>query len=102
MGTAAGHPPSLPAHGAAMRRVQHRRAPSVERPMPRYQHDPEGLRLPIKLDSTSNGEFVPVPLEPMHLHARNLAFANATLHAKQLGESRREFLVSLCGAATTL
>jgi len=24
--------------------------------------DPEGKRLPIKLDSTSNGEFVPVPL----------------------------------------
>jgi len=24
--------------------------------------DPEGKRLPIKLDSTSNGEFLPVPL----------------------------------------
>jgi len=24
--------------------------------------DPEGKRLPIKLDATSNGEFVPVPL----------------------------------------
>src|SRR4026207_2237235 len=28
--------------------------------------DPEGLRLPIKLDTTSNGEFAPVPLEPYH------------------------------------
>ena len=25
-------------------------------------NDPDGRRLPIKLDSTSNGEFVPVPL----------------------------------------
>jgi hypothetical protein len=25
--------------------------------------DPEGRRLPIKLDSTSNGEFVPIPLD---------------------------------------
>ena len=24
--------------------------------------DPEGLRLPIKIDPTSNGEFVPIPL----------------------------------------
>ena len=24
--------------------------------------DPQGKRLPIKLDSTSNGEFIPVPL----------------------------------------
>ena len=24
--------------------------------------DPEGRRLPIKLDTTSNGEFAPVPL----------------------------------------
>ena len=70
--------------------------------MSRSQHDPEGLRLPIKLDSTSNGEFEPVPLEPIHHHARNLALANATLHARRLGIARRDFLVSLCGAATTL
>ena len=25
-------------------------------------HDPEGLRLPIKIDTTSNGEFLPLPL----------------------------------------
>ncbi len=24
--------------------------------------DPEGLRLPVKLDATSNGEFAPIPL----------------------------------------
>jgi hypothetical protein len=28
----------------------------------RFEVDPEGKRLPIKLDSTSNGEFVPVAL----------------------------------------
>jgi predicted TIM-barrel fold metal-dependent hydrolase len=70
--------------------------------MHRYRHDPDGLRLPIKLDSTSNGEFEPVPLEAIHHHARNLALAEATINARRLGESRREFLVSLCGAATTL
>lgn len=70
--------------------------------MPRHRIDPEGLRLPIKLDSTSNGEFEPVPLAPIHHHARNLAFANATFHARRLGIARRDFLVSLCGAASTL
>ena len=29
---------------------------------PRHRVDPDGQRLPIKLDSTSNGEFLPVPL----------------------------------------
>jgi uncharacterized protein len=70
--------------------------------MARYRHDPDGLRLPIKLDSTSNGEFEPVPLDPIHHHARNLAFAEATINAGRVGKSRRDFLVSLCGAATTL
>lgn len=69
---------------------------------PGARHDPDGLRLPIKLDSTSNGEFVPVPLEPVHHHARRLALEMATANARRLGQSRREFLVSLCGAATTL
>ena len=68
----------------------------------RSQHDPEGLRLPIKLDSTSNGEFVPVPLQPVHHYARQLALDAATLNARRLGQSRRRFLVSLCGAASTL
>jgi len=64
--------------------------------------DPDGLRLPIKLDSTSNGEFVPVPLEPVHHHARSLAFDNASAHARRLGVSRRQFMISACGAASTL
>jgi predicted TIM-barrel fold metal-dependent hydrolase len=64
--------------------------------------DPDGLRLPIKLDSTSNGEYAPIPLEPVHRVARREALAAATDNARRLGLGRREFLVSACGAATTL
>jgi uncharacterized protein len=64
--------------------------------------DPDGTRLPIKLDSTSNGEFEPVPLQPEHHHARSLAMELAGEHARRLGLTRRRFLVSACGAATTL
>lgn len=70
--------------------------------MRRNRHDPDGLRLPIKLDSTSNGEFVPVPLEPIHHRARQRALEDATANARRLGQSRRDFLVSSCGAATAL
>ena len=66
------------------------------------RHDPDGLRLPIKVDSTSNGEFEPVPLEAIHHHAKRLAMDAATRNARRLGQSRRDFLVSSCGAATTL
>src|SRR5262245_65917443 len=64
--------------------------------------DPEGRRLPIKVDTTSNGEFAPVPLSPAN-HAGNcLAHEAATRNAKRLGMARRDFLVSVCGAASTL
>lgn len=64
--------------------------------------DPNGQRLPIKLDSTSNGEFEPVPLAPIHRYACDHALARATEHARRQGRSRRDFLVSACGAASTL
>src|SRR4029079_4250576 len=64
--------------------------------------DPEGTRLPIKLDATSNGEFVPVPLSRANRHANHLAQERATANAKRLGLARRKFLVSACGAASTL
>ena len=64
--------------------------------------DPEGTRLPIKLDTTSNGEFVPVPLTRANREANSLARAAALRNAKRLGVSRRAFLVSACGAASTL
>ncbi len=64
--------------------------------------DPEGQRLPIKLDSTSNGEFAPVPLDPSLRHANALATEWAHRFARRLNQSRRGFLVSACGAASTL
>jgi len=64
--------------------------------------DPEGKRLPIKLDPTSNGEYQPVPLAPANIAANRLAHEAASANAKQLGLTRRKFLVSSCGAASTL
>ena len=64
--------------------------------------DPEGRRLPIKLDATSNGEYEPVPLTTMARHAR--AEANAAIDdaVRRLGIPRRRYLVSMLGAAGTL
>jgi uncharacterized protein len=64
--------------------------------------DPDGERLPIKLDGTSNGEFVPFAID------RAAASANETAHGwidrfvKRRGVSRRRFLTSASGAAATL
>lgn len=70
--------------------------------MRRFLNDPEGLRLPVKLDTTSNGEFTPVPLEAVHLLANETAQRAATQHARGLGLSRREFMVSAAGTASVL
>jgi hypothetical protein len=64
--------------------------------------DPEGKRLPIKLDSTSNGEFVPVPLSGVNRSANRLAHDLAFQNSKKLSLEKRRFLVSACGAASTL
>jgi predicted TIM-barrel fold metal-dependent hydrolase len=64
--------------------------------------DPEGKRLPIKLDTTTNGEFAPVPLEPVHHAIRRHAHEQATHIARKLHIGRRQFLTSTCGAASTL
>ncbi len=68
----------------------------------RYRHDPEGQRLPVKIDSTSNGEFAPLPLDRTCRLANRFAHERATENARRAGLGRREFLVSLCGAASTL
>jgi len=68
----------------------------------RYRHDPDGTRLPIKLDTTTNGEFAPIALAPVHRLARAFAFDAAARAARRLNLSRRAFLVSACGAASTL
>ena len=64
--------------------------------------DPEGKRLPIKVDSTSNGEFAPVPLDAANRRANQLAQDWASENARRRGTSRRKFMVSACGAASTL
>ena len=68
----------------------------------KFQADAEGFRLPIKVDTTSNGEFVPIPLTKVNQEANRLALRRATDNARVTGGSRRGFLRSSCGAATTL
>jgi predicted TIM-barrel fold metal-dependent hydrolase len=64
--------------------------------------DPDGRRLPVKLDTTTNGEFAPIPLDASHRHANHLAHEWAGEAAKKLRRSRRAFLTTLSGAASTL
>ena len=66
------------------------------------RYDPEGRRLPVKLDTTTNGEFEPLPLAPVHHRANRLASEMAAVNARRRSLGRRDFLVSICGAATTL
>ena len=58
--------------------------------------------LPIKVDSTSNGEFRPVTLTEPVARANREAGRLIGEHANRVGLGRRAFLQSLCGAATTL
>jgi uncharacterized protein len=67
-----------------------------------FQNDPAGRRLPVKLDTATNGEYEPIPLAPVHHEARFLAHESATANAKRLGLTRRGFLVSASGVASTL
>src|SRR5262249_42405809 len=64
----------------------------------KHMIDPEGRRLPIKLDTTSNGEFAPVPLSAANLAGNRLAHEAASHNAKRLGVGRREFLAAAGGA----
>jgi predicted TIM-barrel fold metal-dependent hydrolase len=68
----------------------------------RYTNDPDGTRLPVKLDTTTNGEFAPIPLEEIHRRANHAAMEAANANARRLGLDRRSFLVSACGVASTL
>ena len=68
----------------------------------RYRHDPDGSRLPIKLDTATNGEFAPRPLDPHSRAANRLASERAGELSKRTGLSRRGFLTTSCGAAATL
>ncbi len=64
--------------------------------------DAAGQALPIKLDSTSNGEFSPVMLDEPQNFANHKAHEAANSAAKKLNQKRRTFLKSSCGAAATL
>jgi predicted TIM-barrel fold metal-dependent hydrolase len=68
----------------------------------KHRIDPDGERLPIKLDTTTNGEFVPVPLSPANRAANRFARRAAVENAKRLGMNRRDFLTSACGIVSTL
>lgn len=70
--------------------------------MPKHDLDPEGKRLPIRIDGTSNGEFFPLSLSPPQLLTNRLAHEATSENARRLGLGRRAFLVSSAGAATTL
>jgi hypothetical protein len=60
------------------------------------------MHLPIKLDTTSNGEFAPVALDAAAQHARASAREELTKAADRVGMDRRRYLVSTLGAAATL
>jgi uncharacterized protein len=62
----------------------------------------EPLALPIKIDSTTNGEFWPRALDALLSNRLGRARAAAPDHARRLGLSRRDYLSSTCGAALTL
>jgi hypothetical protein len=64
--------------------------------------DQAGIRLPIKIDTTSNGEFMPVRLSRANREANLRAHEEASSNAKRLNLSKRQFLISACGAASTL
>ena len=68
----------------------------------RYRNDPDGTRLPIKVDTATNGEYWPRPLE-RHSHAANdIAHARGSQNSRRVNMTRRSFLASTCGAASTL
>ena len=58
--------------------------------------------LPIKIDSTSNGQFAPIPLDGPATAANRHALEKTGDDAKHAGLERRDFLASACGAASTL
>ena len=68
----------------------------------RLPWDEEDPGLPITLTPVANDEFVPAPLSPIVREAIRRARAACEENARWTGMSRRRFLLSACGAATTL
>lgn len=67
-----------------------------------FDFDPDGVRLPIKIDRATNGEYAPTALTPAQRAANAQAHEAADANAKRLGLGRRDFLISASGAAATL
>lgn len=59
-------------------------------------------RLPIEIESVSNGEYVPLPLSRSLVRARERALERVAANARRAGVPRRAFLKSACAAATVL
>ncbi|HEX2241186.1 MAG TPA: amidohydrolase family protein [Actinomycetota bacterium] len=62
----------------------------------------EDSGLPIKFGPCSNAEYEPEPLSDFHREVIRRAREACEANARRTGMSRREFLLSLCVAATTL
>jgi len=58
--------------------------------------------LPIKFGPCSNAEYDPEPLSPFLQETVRLAREACDRNARRTGMTRRQFLLSICGAATTL
>ncbi|MCM8557747.1 amidohydrolase family protein [Sphingomicrobium sediminis] len=68
----------------------------------KHDLDPDGTRLPIRYDTTTNGEFSPLPADARQRAINEAAQAMAGEHARRLGLGRRAFLTSTMGAASVL
>ena len=64
--------------------------------------DPDGRRLPIKVDTATNAEYEPRPLSVLERAANRHAHGMVDRAAQVTGQTRRNFLKSLAGAAATL
>lgn len=64
--------------------------------------DPEGRRLPIKIDTASNGEHAPQPLSRYERAANAHAQKRVSEAARRTGLGRRAFLKTCAGSAATL
>ncbi len=56
-------------------------------------------RLPVKLDSTTNGEYWPRPVPAALEQVRHQVLTQAQEDSRRMGISRRDYLASSCGAA---
>ncbi|HEX8701283.1 MAG TPA: hypothetical protein VF815_20830 [Myxococcaceae bacterium] len=63
-------------------------------------HDTDApARLPVKLDSTTNGEYWPRPVPAALEQVRQQVLTQSEADSRRMGISRRDYLASTCGAA---